>query len=82
MKVVSKLVKMDFAVGKIERKDQYIIITSDPERSTIETKVRLEPEDVWDMIKAGLNWPVISYVLALPFRPRQPNQTKPGAKSS
>ena len=67
MKVVSKLVKMDFAVGKIERKDQYIIISSDPDRSTIETKVRLSPEDAWDMIKAGLNWSVISYVLALPF---------------
>ena len=67
MKVVSKLVKMDFAVGKIERKDQYIIISSDPDRSTIDTKVRLSPEDAWDMIKAGLNWSVISYVLALPF---------------
>ena len=40
MKVVSKLVKMDFAVGKIERKDRYIIIHSDPERSTLETRVR------------------------------------------
>lgn len=74
MKVVSKLVKMDFAVGTIERKDQYIIITSDPERSTIETKVRLEPQDVWDMIKAGLNWPVISYVLTLPFRAHRAKQ--------
>lgn len=74
MKVVSKLVKMDFAVGTIERKDQYLIITSDPDRSTIETKVRLEPEDVWDMLKAGMNWPVISYVLTLPFRSRQVNQ--------
>lgn len=71
MKVVSKLVKMDFAVGTIERKDQYLIITSDPERSTIETKVRLEPEDVWDMIKAGLNWSVISYLLTLPFAGRR-----------
>ncbi len=67
MKVVSKLVKMDFAIGKIERKEQYIIISSDPARSTIETKVRLSPEDTWDMIKAGLNWPVISYLFALPF---------------
>lgn len=71
MKVVSKLVKMDFAVGKIERKDQYIIITSDPDRSTIETKVRLSPEDAWDMIKAGLSWPVISFVLSLPFLMRK-----------
>ena len=70
MKVVSKLVKMDFAIGKIERKDQYLIVTSDPERSTIETKVRVSPEDMWDMIKAGLNWPVLSYVLTLPFQRR------------
>ena len=67
MKVVSKLVKMDFAVGKIERRDMYLVVISDPERSTLETKVRVAPEDMWDMIRAGLNWAVISYILSLPF---------------
>ena len=67
MKVVSKLVKMDFAIGRIERKDQYIIMISDPERSTLETKVRLSPGDAVDLIKAGLSWPVIKFMLTLPW---------------
>ena len=58
MKVASKLVKMDFAVGKIERKDQYLIIISDDARSTMPAKVRMDPEDVAAFVKAGLNWPV------------------------
>ncbi len=71
MKVASKLVKMDFAVGKIERKDNYLIIHSDPEKSTIPTKVRLDAIDVWTMIRASLNWPVIKFVLTLPLLYRQ-----------
>lgn len=76
MKVVSKLVKMDFAIGKIERKDQYIIMISDPARSTIETKVRLSPSDAVDLIKAGLTWPVIKFVLTLPWLYWQENRQK------
>jgi hypothetical protein len=71
MKVASKLVKMDFGVGKIERKDQYLIIVSDPELSSVPTKVRMDALDLWTMIKAGLNWPVIKYVLTLPFLVRR-----------
>ncbi len=71
MKVASKLVKMDFGVGKIERKEQYLIIYSDPEVSTMSTKVRMDAIDLWMMIKAGLNWPVIKYVLTLPFQVRR-----------
>lgn len=67
MKVASKLVKMDFYVGKIERKDQFLIIHSDPNRSTIPAKVRLDAVDVWTMIRAGFNWSVIKYMFALPF---------------
>ena len=75
MKVASKLVKMDFAVGKIERKDDYLIIYSDPEKSTMPTKVRMDAVDLWTMIRAGLNWPVIKYALALPFLYRKEKQT-------
>lgn len=71
MKVSSKLVKMNFGVGKIERKEQYLIIYSDPDMSTMSTKVRMDAVDLWMMIKAGLNWPVIKYVLALPFLVRR-----------
>lgn len=74
MKVASKLVKMDFYVGKIERKDQYLIIHSDPNRSTIPAKVRLDAVDVWTMIKAGLNWSVIKFIFALPFLVRKAKQ--------
>lgn len=67
MKVASKLVKMDFSVGKIERKDQFLIIYSDPEKSTMSTKVRVDATDVWAIVKAGLKWSVIKYILALPW---------------
>ena len=65
MKVASKLVKMDFVIGEIERKDQYLIIHSHPE-STMPAKVRIDAIDLWSFIRAMLNWPVISYLLALP----------------
>lgn len=66
MKVASKLVKMDFIVGSIERKDQYLIIHSHPD-STMAAKVRMDAVDLWLFIRAMLNWSVISYLLALPF---------------
>ena len=65
MKVASKLVKMDFVIGKIERKDQYLIIHSHPE-STMPAKVRVDAVDLWSLIRAMLNWSVIKFVLALP----------------
>lgn len=71
MKVVSKLVKMDFSVGKIERKDEYLIIHSDPDKSTVPTKVRMSAEDIVAFMRAGLSWPVIKYMLLLPFNYRK-----------
>ncbi|MCJ7626158.1 MAG: hypothetical protein MUO76_21915 [Anaerolineaceae bacterium] len=65
MKVSSKLVKMDFVFGKIERKDQYLIIHSHPE-STMPAKVRMDAIDLWSFVKAMLNLSVIGYVLSLP----------------
>lgn len=65
MKVVSKLVKMDFVIGKIERKDQYLIIHSHPD-STMPAKVRMDAVDIWSFARAMLNWPVIMYLLSLP----------------
>lgn len=70
MKVASKLVKMDFVIGGIERKDQYLIIHSDP-ASTMPAKVRMDAIDVWSLIKVMLNWAVIKYVLTLPWLYRQ-----------
>jgi len=78
MKVASKLVKMDFVIGKIERKDQYLIIHSHPE-STMPAKVRMDAVDVWSFVMSMLNWSVISYILALPKlyrRAKDPAQTE------
>ena len=63
MKVASKLVKMNFVVGKIERKDQYLIIHSHPD-STMPAKVRMDAIDLWLFVRAMLNWAVISYIFS------------------
>lgn len=76
MKVASKLVKMDFVIGRIERKDQYLIIISDDEKSTMSAKVRLDAEDVWAFIRSMMNWPSIKFVLTLPFLLRQARRQK------
>lgn len=65
MKVASKLVKMDFVIGKIERKDQYLIMHSHSE-STMPAKVRMDAIDVWSFVLSMLNWSVIGYILSLP----------------
>ena len=70
MKVASKLVKMDFIVGKIERKEQYLIIHSHPD-STMPAKVRMDAIDLWLFIRAMLNWAVISYIFSLPWLYRE-----------
>jgi len=70
MKVASKLVKMDFVIGGIERKDEYLIITSHPD-STMPAKVRMDAIDVWSLIKVMLSWSVIKYMLSLPWLYRQ-----------
>ena len=75
MKVASKLVKMDFVIGQIERKDQYLIIISDDDKSTMPAKVRMDAEDIWSFARAMFNWPVIKYILSLPFLLHQARQT-------
>lgn len=65
MKVASKLVKMDFVVGRIERQNQYLIIHSHPE-STMPAKVRMDALDLWAFVRAMMSWDVISYIFALP----------------
>jgi hypothetical protein len=65
MQVVSKLVRMDFKVGKIERDGERLVITSDPEAS-MPARVYLTTDDVKGMIGAALNWSVLSYFVMLP----------------
>ena len=66
MRVVSRLVKMDFKIGTMERKDDQLMITSHPSQP-MKTKVYMSAEDAVEMFKSGLNWQVISFVLSLPF---------------
>jgi len=66
MKVVSRLVKMDFKIGTMERKDDQLMITSHPSQP-MKTKVYMSAEDAFGMIGSAFNWSVISFVLALPF---------------
>jgi hypothetical protein len=66
MRVVSRLVKMDFQIGTMEGKEGQLLITSHPSQPMI-TKVYLDPEDAVDLIKSALNWSVISFALTLPF---------------
>ncbi len=78
MQVVSKLVKMEFKVGVIERDGDQLIISCDPNQ-TVKAKVYMAPEDVLGLLKAGLNWAVIAYILGFPFiymRAKQAEKTE------
>ena len=66
MKVLSRLAKMDFTVGSIERDGNNIVIKSHPDQP-MKAKVTMTPDDVMSMLKASLNWPVISFALSFPF---------------
>ena len=66
MKVVSRLAKMDFTVGSIERDGDNIVIKSHPDQA-MKAKVTMTPDDVMSMLKASLNWPVISFAFSFPF---------------
>jgi len=66
MKVVTKLVKMDLKVGSIRRDGDLIVISSDPAQS-MPAEVYMTPQDVASMIKASINFSVISYMLLFPF---------------
>lgn len=79
MKVASKLVKMDFVIGGIERKGDYLIIHSNDERSTMPAKVRMDAEDLWLIFKSLMKWDVVKYILAMPGlykRAKKENQKK------
>jgi hypothetical protein len=80
MRVVSRLVKMDFQIGTMEGKEGQLLITSHPSQP-MKTKVYLDPEDAVDLIKSALNWSVISFALTLPFLyAKSKRENKNGAK--
>lgn len=68
MKVVSRLVELDFEVSRIESSKNGIVILNDPEKS-MPTKVHITPEDAMTIAKvvlgSGAAW---KFGLTFPFR--------------
>jgi hypothetical protein len=66
MQVFTKFVNMDFVIGAMRRDGNDLVIKSDTTKS-MPAEVVMTPADAVAMIKAALNWSVISFVLALPY---------------
>ena len=66
MKVVSRLAKMDFTIGSIERDGDNLVIKSHPDQA-MKSKVYMTPEDVAGLLKASLNRSVVSFALSFPW---------------
>ncbi len=80
MQVVSKLVKMEFRIGRIERDGDQLVILSDPNQA-LKSKVYLSVDDVAGVLRAALTLPVITFLLKLPYLYIKARRTKP-AKTS
>jgi len=67
VKVVSKLVELDFEVHRIEKTKQGIVVLNDPARS-MATKVHITPEDAMTIAKAIFSsGAALRFVLGFPF---------------
>jgi hypothetical protein len=68
VKVVSKLVDLDFEVHRIEKHKNGIVVLNDPSKS-MATKVQITPEDAMTIAKAIFSsFPALLFVLTFPFR--------------
>lgn len=68
MKVVSKLVDLDFEVHRIEKHKNGIVVLNDPAKS-MATKVLITPADAMTIAKAIFtSGPAFLFVLTFPFR--------------
>ena len=65
MRVVTKLVKMEFKAGAITRDGENLVLESHPD-AVMKVKAYITPDDVTDVIKLCMNPQIIGYVLALP----------------
>lgn len=66
MQVISKLIKMEFRIGSVERDGDQLVIISDP-RQPLRSKVYLSADDVASVIRAAFTWPVITFLAKFPF---------------
>ena len=82
MKVKSKLADVDFRFGAVERKDNMLVISSDPAQ-TMQSKVYVTPDDVLQFLGKLLTSPSgLLFVIGFPvFYFRARGQRKPDAKS-
>jgi len=66
VKVFTKLVNLDFVLGSMERDGDILLIKSDTDKS-MPAEVEMSARDVVGLIRAGLNWSVITFILQLPI---------------
>lgn len=67
MKVVSKLVELDFEVHRIEKTKHGIVVLNDPTKS-MATKVHITPADAMTIARAILgSGAAFRFVLSFPF---------------
>lgn len=81
MRIATKLAKLEFRIGSIERDGDELIIRSHPDQA-MKAQARLGLDDVADLVRASLTRDVLSYLLALPVlffrrsRERRTSQTE------
>ena len=83
MKVKSKLADVDFRFGAIQRKDNMLVIASDPSQK-MQSKVYITPDDVLQFLGKLLTSPSgLLFVIGFPvFYFRARGQRKSAPKSS
>lgn len=85
MKVKSKLADVDFSFGAVERKDNTLVISSDPAQK-MQSKVYVTPDDVLRFLGKLLTSPSgLLFVIAFPifyFRARAERTAAPKSSGS
>ena len=66
MRVVTKLVRMEFVVGQMTPNGDNLVISSGGDETAMKVKAYIEPEDVTAFLRAALHPAVIGYFLRVP----------------
>lgn len=82
MKVVTKLAKMEFTIGTIDRKGENLILESGGGAEAMKVRAQITPDDIVATIKAGLNLRVLGYLVQLPILLLRRRRSAPIQKSS
>jgi len=65
MRIATKLAKLEFRIGTIQRDGDELIIRSHPDQA-MKAQARVGLDDVADLVRASLTRDVLGYLLALP----------------